>query len=217
MSNEPREVVGVVGEVRVEQLDGREPEPTIYLPTVQLGFSNTTLVIRTAVPPNNLTRAVIGAVRAVDAEQPVLDIMTMDAVVEESLGQRRFAMWLLAGFAGLALLLASIGIYSVLAFAVRQRVREIGIRMALGAPSTVVVRMVMLEGLKPTVTGVVLGLLLAAALGRVLTTLLYGVTEHDPGTLGAVAGMVILVGLAATLLPAYRATRVDPVSTLRSE
>ncbi len=217
MSNEPREVVGVVGEVRVEQLDGREPEPTIYLPTVQLGFSNTTLVIRTAVPPNNLTRAVIGAVRAVDAEQPVLDIMTMDAVVEESLGQRRFAMWLLAGFAGLALLLASIGIYSVLAFAVRQRVREIGIRMALGAPSTVVVRMVMLEGLKPTVTGVVLGLLLAAALGRVLTTLLYGVTEHDPGTLGAVAVVVILVGVAATLLPAYRATRVDPVRTLRSE
>ena len=107
MSNEPREVVGVVGEVRVEQLDGREPEPTIYLPTAQLGFSNTTLVIRTTVPPNNLTRAVIGAVRAVDAEQPVLDIMTMDAVVEESLGQRRFAMWLLAGFAGLALLLAS--------------------------------------------------------------------------------------------------------------
>ena len=77
--------------------------------------------------------------------------------------------------------------------------------------------MVMLEGLKPTVTGVALGLLLAAALGRVLTTLLYGVTEHDPGTLGAVAGVVILVGVAATLLPAYRATRVDPVRTLRSE
>jgi ABC-type antimicrobial peptide transport system permease subunit len=126
-------------------------------------------------------------------------------------------MWLLVGFAALALLLASIGIYSVLAFTVRQRVREIGIRMALGAPSTVVVRMVVLEGLKPTVAGVVLGLLLAAVLGRVLTTLLYGVSQHDPGTLSAVAAIVVLVGVTASLVPAYRATRVDPIRTLRSE
>ena len=117
----------------------------------------------------------------------MLDIATMDDVVEESLGQRPFAMQLLAAFAMLALVLASVGIYSVLAYTVRQRVREIGIRMALGAPTGGVLRLVVIEGLKPTLIGVVLGLVLAAALVRVMTTLLYGVDQHDPGTFTAVA------------------------------
>jgi putative ABC transport system permease protein len=217
ISNEPREVVGVVGEVVMASLDEREPETTIYVPSRQLAFSGTDLMIRTSGTPQNLTRSVIGAVQAVDADQPVLDISTMETIVDESLGEKRFAMLLLGGFAALALVLAAIGIYSVLAYTVRQRVREIGIRMALGAPTRGVLRLVALEGLKPTLVGVGIGLALAAALGRVMSTLLYGVGVHDASTYAAVGSLVIVVGLVATLLPVYRATRIDPVMTLRSE
>jgi ABC-type antimicrobial peptide transport system permease subunit len=173
--------------------------------------------MRTATDPAGFTRSLIGAVRAVDAEQPVLDIATMEDVVEESLGQRPFAMLLLAAFAALALVLATVGIYSVLAYTVRQRVREIGIRMALGAPGRGVLRLVVIEGLKPTLAGVVLGLVLAAALVRVMSTLLFGVDQHDPGTFSLVALLMLAVGIVATLVPAWRATRVDPIVTLRAE
>jgi predicted permease len=217
MSGERREIVGVVREVKTGQLDEREPETVIYVPSAQFGFPGTTLVVRSTVPPERLTRSIIGSVHAVDPEQPVLDIQTMDAVVEESLGTRKFAMLLLGGFALLALLLAAVGIYSVLAYTVRQRVKEIGIRMALGAPASGVLRHIVVEGMKPTLAGVAIGLLLAAALGRVLSTLLYGVGVHDAGTYGAVGGLVILVGILATVLPAYRATQVDPIVTLRAE
>ena len=141
----------------------------------------------------------------------------MQRIVEESLGQRPTAMLLLAGFATLALVLASVGIYSVLAYTVRQRVREIGIRMALGAPSSGVLRLVVVDGLKPTVAGVVLGLLLAAALVRLMEALLFGVSPYDPGTFTRWPRSSSVVGLVATLVPAWRATRVDPIETLRSE
>ena len=159
----------------------------------------------------------ISAVRAIDPEQPVLDIATLDEVVEESLGQRPLAMLLLAAFALLALVLATVGIYSVLAYTVRQRVREIGIRMALGAPVRGVLGMIVIEGLKPTLDRRGLGLVLAAALVRVMATLLFGVSQYDPGTFSAVALLMLAVGIVATLVPAYRATRVDPIVTLRSE
>ena len=147
----------------------------------------------------------------------MLDVATLEDVVEESLGQRPLAMQLLAGFAALALALASIGIYSVLAYTVRQRVREIGIRMALGAPVRGVVRLIVVQGLKPTLAGVALGLALAAMLVRTMTTLLYGVSQYDARTFSGVAMIMVAVGIAATLVPAYRATRVDPIVTLRSE
>jgi putative ABC transport system permease protein len=159
----------------------------------------------------------VRAIHAIDAAQPVLDNTTMDQVVEESLWQRPLAMLLLAAFAVLALVLATVGIYSVLAYTVRQRVREIGIRMALGAPVRGLLGMIVVEGLKPTLVGVVLGLVLAAGLVRVMSTLLFGVSQHDPGTFSAVAVLMLAVGVVATLLPAYRATRVDPIVTLRSE
>jgi putative ABC transport system permease protein len=172
---------------------------------------------RTTVPPDRLAPAVVGVVRRIDPEQAVLDIQPMQSVVEESLGQRPLAMLLLAAFAVLALVLASVGIYSVLAYTVRQRVREIGIRMAIGAPSIGVLRLVIVDGLKPTLAGVLLGLGLAAALVRVMTALLFGVSPHDPGTFLSVTALVLAVGVLATLIPAYRATRVDPILTLRSE
>jgi predicted permease len=216
---EPSTVVGVVREVKLGTLDASdaESETVIYAPAAQTAFNGSTIVMRTAGDPSTFTRSLVGAVRAVDAEQPVLDITTMEKVVEESLGQRPFAMMLLAAFAVLALLLATVGIYSVLAYTVRQRVREIGIRMALGAPSHGVLRLVVIEGLKPTLAGVGLGLVLAAALVRVMSTLLFGVDQHDPGTFSMVAVLMLIVGLVATLVPAWRATRVDPIVTLRAE
>ena len=142
---------------------------------------------------------------------------SLEAIVEQSLGQRPLAMMLLGAFASLALVLATVGIYSVLAYTVRQRVREIGIRMALGAPARGLLGMIVIEGLKPTVIGVGLGLVLAAALVRVMATLLFGVSQYDPGTFSVVVLLMLAVGVIATLVPAYRATRVDPIVTLRSE
>jgi ABC-type antimicrobial peptide transport system permease subunit len=134
-----------------------------------------------------------------------------------TLRSRSYGRLLLGAFASLALVLAAIGIYSVLAYTVRQRVREIGIRMALGAPTTGVFRLVAFEGLKPTLAGVAIGLALAAALSRVMSTMLYGVGTHDASTFVAVGALVLLVGLIASVLPVYHATRIDPDVTLRCE
>jgi putative ABC transport system permease protein len=219
MTKEPAEVVGVVAEVKTGALEAgdSDSETAVYAPAAQFAFNGATLVVRTAAEPTSITHSVIGAIRAIDPEQPVLDIATMDEVVEEALGQRPFAMQLLMSFAILAVVLAAVGIYSVLAYTVRQRVREIGIRMALGAPVGGVLRMVVVDGLKPTVIGVGAGLLLSALLARLMTTLLYGVSEYDPRTFGIVAVVMLAVGLIATLIPAFRATRVDPIVTLKAE
>lgn len=219
MSDQPHEVVGIVGDVRMEGLDGvlADTQSAIYAPHAQFAFNGSDLMVRTRVSPESLSRAVVGAIRSVDAEQPVLSLRPMTQVVEEALGQRPFAMQLLAAFAGLALLLASIGIYSVLAYTVRQRFREIGIRLALGAPIADVLRMVIVEGLKPTLAGVAVGVALAAVLVRSMASLLFKVDQHDPRTFATVAAVVVGVGLLATLIPAWRATRVDPVETLRAD
>jgi putative ABC transport system permease protein len=219
MTKEPAEIIGVVREVKLGSLDASaaDSETAVYAPAAQFAHAGSTLMARTAGDPAALTRSVIAAVRAIDAEQPVLGIQTLDDVVEDSLGQRPLAMLLLSAFAMLALVLATVGIYSVLAYTVRQRVREIGIRMALGAPVKGLLRMIVVEGLKPTLIGVVLGLAMAAVLVRVMSTLLFGVSQHDPGTFSGVALIMLAVGVVATLVPAYRATRVDPIVTLRAE
>ena len=219
MTKESAEVMGVVREVKTGALDASEAdaETALYAPAAQFAFNGSTLVVRTVVPPDAISRQVVAAVRAIDADQPVLDIRTMECVVDRSLGQRPLAMQLFTAFAMLALALACIGIYSVLAYTVGQRVREIGIRMALGAPSTGVLRLIIVEGLKPTMAGVALGLALAAALVRWMSALLFGVSRHDPWTFGIGATAVLVVGLIATFVPAYRATRVDPIATLRAD
>ncbi|HXW08623.1 MAG TPA: ABC transporter permease [Vicinamibacterales bacterium] len=219
ISDEPREVVGIVGEVKTGSLEAgaSDSETAIYAPAAQFAYGGSTLFVRTAVPPESLTPAVLAAVQAIDPEQPVLDIQTMAQVVEASLGQRPFAARLLVGFATLALGLASVGIYSVLAYTVRQRVREIGIRMALGAPQASVLRMMVLEGLKPTLAGVALGLALAAVFARLGQAFLFEVPQHDPATFASMPAVVIAVGILATWIPAYRAMRVDPIDTLRAE
>jgi ABC-type antimicrobial peptide transport system permease subunit len=153
----------------------------------------------------------------VDPNQPVVEVQTMDQVLAQSLTRQRFAMALLAWFAALALVLASIGIYSVLAYAVRKRSREIAIRMALGARSERVARMIVVQGMRPALIGMLLGLAGAIALRKILESLLYDVGVGDPWTLGGVAILLGLVSAAACFVPAYRASRIDPMAALRSE
>jgi len=216
LSDEIREVIGVVSDVKVNGLGDSEAQ-TIYVPHAQVASGGMSLVVRSALAPQAVVTSVVGAVHQVDSEQPVIEVLTMDQVIGQSIAQQRFAMRLLTAFAALALLLAGIGIYGVLSYTVRQRVQEIGIRMALGAASRDVVRMVLVEGLKPTFAGLTLGILGAAALGRVLTSLIYGVTPRDIATFGVVSIVVLGVGVLACLVPAYRATRVDPLLALRAE
>ena len=221
ISNTPRTVVGIVNDVKLDGLDAKNPVAAAYMPLAallsvpQAGFAR--LAIRTATTPDTLTQAVVNAIHAVNATVPVRDTLTMDDILDRSIGQQRFAMLLISAFAGLAMLLAAIGIYSVLSYSVSQRVSEIGIRRALGAPTAALVRAIVTEGLKPTVVGIVIGLIVAALLGRVMTTLLFGVGPHDALTFASVSFAVVLVSIVATLVPAYRATRVDPLQALRAE
>ena len=219
LTKEPAEVIGVVREVKLGALDASlaDSETAVYAPSRQYPYQGSTIVARTTIDPGSLTQDLIKAIESVDSEQPVLNPATMESIAETALGQRPVAMQLLAAFSLLAVVLASLGIYSVLAYTVRQRVREIGIRMALGAPAGGVLRLVILEGLKPTLAGVAAGLILAALVSGVMGSLLYQVSQRDPGTFGAVAAVMVLIGLVATAVPAWRATRVDPVTTLRSE
>ncbi len=221
----PRVVVGVVGDVKLDTLNQTRSAAAFYLPLDQISAARgeqwqsygMTLAVRTNTEPLNLVSAIGNAVHEVDSEVPLLQIETLQDTVDESLTQQRFTMLLLAAFAGLALLLAAIGIYSVLSYAVRRRMREIGIRMALGAQISDVLRMVVIEGMKPTLLGVVIGLVGALALGRVLASVIYGVSARDLATFGTVAVLTTAVGLLASVLPALRAARVDPMKTLREE
>jgi len=141
----------------------------------------------------------------------------MEELVAESLSPQRFNMLLFAAFAGLALVLATVGLYSVVAYATRQRVKEIGIRMALGAARTDVLGAIVLDGLRPTVIGIAIGTVAAVSLSHVLATVIYGVTATDMSTYVVVAALLGSVGVLASIIPAYRATLVDPVRTLRDE
>ncbi len=225
IDNDHREVVGVVKDIKINDLDEKESEPAVYVPAAQIAAPylaafngmGLTVIIRTSVEPETLSKPVIAKIREVNPEQLVSNVQTMDAIVERALGQRPFAMKLLAGFAGLALFLATIGIYSVITYSVTQRVREIGIRLALGAPSGSVLRLIVAEGMRPMLLGLGLGLALAAVLVRFLTSQLFAVSAYDPVTFASMGAVVVAVGVVATLIPAYRATRVDPMVTLRAE
>jgi predicted permease len=212
-----RVVVGIVGDVKDSGLDALEPVPMLYEPHAQMGGGWMSLVVRTTVTPASATQAVVDAIHQVDRDLPITDIKTIGDLMAESLSQRRFTMLLLAVFAALAVSLAAVGIYSVLAYTMRRRVREISIRMAVGAQGRDVLRLVVLEAMKPTLIGVALGLLGAEALTKVLAAQVYGVTTSDPITLGTVSMLLMTVALAASLVPAWRATRVDPMKALRED
>ncbi|HWZ53378.1 MAG TPA: ADOP family duplicated permease, partial [Candidatus Acidoferrales bacterium] len=212
-----REVVGVVGDIKFRGLASRESLAMVYVPLAQMTFWNQALVVRTTGDPTNALSAITVAVHQIDSGQPVRDVRTLDAILAGSLSQQRFSMLLLAAFAALALVLAAVGIYSVLAYAVRRRQREIGIRMALGAQLGDVLKLVVAEGMMPTLIGIALGLAGALALSRVVASLIYGVSQSDPLTFASVSALLATVALVASLIPAFRATKVDPMRALREE
>ena len=211
------QVVGVVKDAKIDALDALVPRDVMYLSFRQLQNGFMQLMVRTTSSPLVHVGAITKAVHELDPEQPVVDIRTMDEVAMGSISRRRFTMLLLASFAGLALLLAAVGIYSVLSYAVRQRVREIGIRLALGARPADVLRMTVFNGMRPTLVGVVIGLAGAAAISRLLSSFVFGISGTDPATFASVVALVLIVGFSASLIPAYRATMVDPIKTLRDE
>jgi putative ABC transport system permease protein len=220
-----REVVGVVGDVKQRGLDSASGIATLYWPLAQVTGSETapwrarplSLAVRTTTPPQTLATAVTGAINQVNKDIPVDNIMTLEDFVGETLTQHSFNMQLLAIFGLLALVLCAIGIYSVLAYSVKRSMREIGLRIALGATLRDVGRLVIIQGMKPTLAGIGIGLIAALALGRVATSLIYGVSSRDLVTFLAVTMLLILVSFAASLVPAFRATRVDPLAVLRDE
>jgi len=210
-----RRVVGTVGDVKQRNLI-EATTPTVYFYTRE-PYGRATFAIRTSVPPATLAQPAVAAIRATDPEQPVGDIRTMVQVLDGRLTSQRFSALLLGVFAGVALLLAAVGIYSVLSYIVRGRSREIGIRTALGAQRADVLRLVIVEGMWPALVGIAAGTIAALASAKVMETLVFGVSASDPLTLAAVGATLALVALMASLVPAYRAFRFDPVKVLRAE
>jgi putative ABC transport system permease protein len=214
--NTPSEIIGVVGDVRQMGLD-TPGEPTVYWPHPELVYSGMTILVRTSNDPLGLVSAARNELQQMDPEQPMAAVATMEQLLGDSLARSRFTMMLLAIFAALALTLASVGIYGVIAYGVTQRTQEFGIRIALGADGRDVLRLVLGQGTRLVLLGIGLGVVLALTLGRFLSTLLYGISPTDPLTFGAVALLLVLVALAACYVPARRATRVDLIETLRYE
>ena len=221
----PRVVVGVVGNIREQGMD-RDPPPSCFLPTAQIPqavYEQLSVilplawVVRTTGAPGTAVALVRAAVRSVDRDQPLSNIRTMESVLNASLGQRRFHTVLLGMFAGLALLLAAVGLYGLLGHMVTQRTQEIGVRVALGATAASVIRLVVAESLKPVAAGIVLGLAVSFAAMELLESLVAGVSARDPVTFAAVPALLLVVTLAAALAPVWRALRIDPLIALRCE
>jgi putative ABC transport system permease protein len=213
----PREIVGVVGETKSGTLEG-ESEAQMYTPQAQDGsWGFMTLVIRTTAEPSAFTATLRREVLGLDKDLPIFNVKTMEDVVAASIGSRRLSMLLLSVFAGMALLLAAIGIYGVMAYTVTQRTQDIGIRMALGAQAGDVLRMVVGQGMMLALIGIGVGLAGAWGLTRLIANLLFGVHATDPITFAAISLLLAFVALLACYLPARRAARVNPIEALRAE
>jgi putative ABC transport system permease protein len=210
------EVVGVVGDVKEVGLAEEDP-PELYLPYAQSPVETMDVVLRTAVAPRSVVPSAERVVRDLDPELPVARVATLDEVVARSISEPRFYMVLLGAFAAMAVFLAALGIFGVLSYAVVQRAREIGIRVALGAHPADVLRMVLAQAAGLALLGVAVGLAGALALSRAIASLLFELSPTDPLTLAGTAGLLSAVALLASYLPARRATRVDPLIALRSE
>jgi putative ABC transport system permease protein len=210
------EIVGVVGDVKSASL-AENATPAVYVPFGTLPINDMTFLVRSTADPAALSKAIRERVNEVDVNLPVYDLQTMGQVVAESVSQPRFYMLLLASFAGLALLLAALGIYGVISYTVSQRTRELGIRIALGATQDRVVRLVLGQGIALTVAGVAVGLAGAYFLTDLLAKLLFQVEPADATTFGAVAVVLLGVAWVASYLPARRAAQVDPVIAMRAD
>jgi putative ABC transport system permease protein len=219
------EIIGVVRHVEHNNLDRQsERRPQFYLAFNQIqpdrlptSVRRINVLTRTSVDPTSLTSAVRGQISALNKDQAVFNVQTMEQIVSQSVATRRFSMTLLTVFAFVALVLASIGIYGMMSYGVAQRTREIGLRMTLGAQRGTVLRMVIGQGMKLAITGVVIGLIASVALTRTIKNLLFGVSATDPVAFAAIALLLSVVALLACFFPARRATKVDPMVALRYE
>ncbi|MFN2565996.1 MAG: FtsX-like permease family protein, partial [Gemmatimonadaceae bacterium] len=219
-------IVGVVGDVKHKGLD-QETRPEMYLPYAQ--FPSTipdstgaapramTLVIRTDGDPARLAGPIRAVIRRIDPELPIAQVRTLDEVFSASVSTPRFTTVLLGAFGGLALVLAALGVYGVISYSVAQRSQEMGIRMALGARAADVVRLVVAQGMRPAIVGLIVGVLAAIAGTRLMRQFLFGVSETDAASFAV--GVIVLgvAGIVATLVPARRATRADPLVALRAD
>jgi putative ABC transport system permease protein len=210
------EIVGVVGDIKFASLDA-ETRPAVFIPLPQLSIGLATFVARTSMDPLALSNSVAGTVRSIDPELPLADVRTMQDVVDATLARARTVSVLLAAFAVIALLLAGVGVYGVIAYSVAQRTQEIGVRMALGATVSSVFRMVLGQALKLVAIGVAAGLVAAAILTRLLETLLFETEPIDPMTFTLTALVLIAVATLASYVPARRGTRITPTEALRTE
>jgi putative ABC transport system permease protein len=214
--DKPGRIVGVVGDTRHMSLEG-DIGPTVYYVQAQLPIAMGAFVIRTKVKPEAMASAMAAAIHEVKKDQPVTDIRTMDDWVGRSIARLRFQTALLCSFALVAIMLAVIGVYGVMAYSVEQRTHEIGVRLALGAEPQTLQRWITAQGMRLALTGLALGLIAAAACTQVLHSLLYEIKPRDPATFAAAAVLVALACLLATYIPARRATIVDPSVALRGE
>jgi predicted permease len=212
----PYEIVGIVGDVRSIQVK-QEPGMEFYLPWAQENFPFVNVTVRTNLQTAAVTKLVQSALNTVNPGLAIAAPQTMEEIVAQALGQARLMTWLLGIFAGVALLLASIGIYGAVAYTVEQRTGEIGVRMALGAQTRDVLRLIINQGMKPVVIGLVIGIVAAFALGRLIASQLFEVSAHNPALLGGATILLAAIALLACLLPARRAALVDPVQALRTE
>jgi putative ABC transport system permease protein len=211
-----REIVGVMADVKHTGLSG-ETVPEFYAPLAQRPTRYMTLVVRTAADPTPLLAVARNEVLALDKDQPIANASTMSEWMAASVAQPRFNFLLMTTFASIALLLAALGIYGVMAWTVTQRTQEIGIRMALGAQTSDVLKMVIKRGMTLTLAGVTLGLTASLALTRLMETLLFGVSATDPLTFSLIALLLTAVATLACYIPARRAAKVDPMVALRTE
>ena len=211
-----REIIGVAGDVRNRALN-TEPKPAYYMPQSQLPFTQLIAVVKSTNDPRALTGSLTREVRAMDPELPVFSVKTMEEYISSSVAAPRFNTTLLSIFAAVALVLTIIGLYGVMSYSVAQRTNEIGIRMALGAQTRDVLGLIVKDGMKLVLLGLVLGISGALGLTRLLSTLLFGVTTRDPVTFVAIAALLSFVAILACYIPAWRATRVDPLEALRCE
>ncbi len=209
------EIIGVVKDVRQNDFVS-EPKMQMYMPYQQLNsFAPNALVVRTNVEPLSLAGAVRNAIWAVDKDQPVSNLRSMDEIVSEAVARQRFSMLLLGIFAALAMVLAAVGIYGVMSYSIAQRTREIGLRIALGAQKSDVLKMILRQGLRFVAAGLAIGLAASFVLTRVMASLLFGISATDPATFVSISLMLIAVALLASYIPAVRAMKIDPMLALR--
>jgi ABC-type antimicrobial peptide transport system permease subunit len=213
------EIVGVVGDVKYEAVDwpGSAGRPEFYTSYLQFAYTDTMVIVKTRGSTSSLVPALRRAVASVDPSLPIYDVLTLEDRVGRALSRPRFNAALVGGFAGAALLVAALGVYGMLSYSVSSRLREIGVRLALGAAPQRIVRLILGEGLRLGIIGIAIGLVAAAAAGRLMRSLVLDVSPSDPRNLAVVAMVMLAVACLAAFLPARRASAVDPMVVLRQE